>query len=91
MKGEVSIIENGGKMRSEGPNETFANFYRVETSKLNFWRLLSGESGRKKFLEPFTVQRGDLRLTHEWPLQVCRGLVFATDRHANLQGSFIIP
>lgn len=45
----------GLKNRSEEPNETFGNFYRVEMAKRNFWRLLSGGIGQMKLLETFTA------------------------------------
>ena len=44
----------GPKNRSEGPNETFGNFYPVETAKRIFWRLLPGGNDQMKLLETFT-------------------------------------
>ena len=42
------------KMRSEGPNETFANFYSEEVAKRFFCELLPRGSVQMKLLASFT-------------------------------------
>ena len=42
------------KMRSEEPNETFANFYPVEAAKRIFCELFLGKNDQMKLLASFT-------------------------------------